>query len=86
MASTPNSLGEVYPQSFLNDLAHSLVRSKDCTLLRSCSGRHQCGPYGLDYRLYAGEKDITTATHSPQASDSLSMLQIGRLRLDVERL
>ena len=45
MASTPNSLGELHPPFSLNALAQEWVQDEDCTLLRSCSGRHQCGPY-----------------------------------------
>ncbi len=45
MASVPNLLGEFHQLSFLHALAQELVHDEDCTLLRSCSGRHQCGPY-----------------------------------------
>ena len=45
MTSTPNELGEVLLLAFLCDLAHSLVHSEDRTLLRSCIGRDQSGPY-----------------------------------------
>ena len=37
----PNSLGRVACMILRDDGRHD----EDCTLLRSCSGRHQCGPY-----------------------------------------
>ena len=49
---------------FLNDLAQEWVHDEDCTLLRSCSGRDQSGPYDLRaIKLGENLQEIGHMTH-----------------------